>query len=150
MRYITGGIALGAALVLGALATTAQAATTPATAAAQSARTGGLYAPSALVLTVGQGESRASATVERAVTLTCAPAPGGTHPVARAACGQLRTVAGDFDQVTGAESTRVCTKEWAPVVVTADGVWQGHRVSYAHTFPNSCAMRDGAGAVFEF
>ncbi|MFG2225853.1 subtilase-type protease inhibitor [Streptomyces sp. NPDC048644] len=150
MRYITGGIALGAALVLGALATTAQAATTPAAAAAQSARSGGLYAPSALVLTVGEGESRASSTVARAVTLTCAPVAGGSHPVARAACGQLNAVKGDLDQVTGARSTRVCTKEWAPVVVTADGVWQGRRVAYTHTFANSCAMQDGAGAVFEF
>lgn len=69
MRYITGAVALGAALVLGTLATTAHAVAAP----AQPTRTGGLYAPTALVLTVSQGESRATATVQRAVTLSCMP-----------------------------------------------------------------------------
>nr|AAB25161.1 subtilisin inhibitor-like protein 2, SIL2 {N-terminal region, beta1 and beta2 sheets} [Streptomyces, Peptide Partial, 39 aa] [Streptomyces]AAB26179.1 subtilisin inhibitor-like 2, SIL2 {N-terminal} [Streptomyces parvulus, 2283, Peptide Partial, 39 aa] [Streptomyces parvulus] len=32
-----------------------------------------LYAPSALVLTIGQGESAAATSPLRAVTLTCAP-----------------------------------------------------------------------------
>ncbi|WP_433855659.1 subtilase-type protease inhibitor [Streptomyces kronopolitis] len=146
MRYITGAVALGAALVLGTLATTAQAVAAP----AQPARTGGLYAPSELVLTMGQGESRATATVQRAVTLTCMPKSGGSHPNAIAACNQLRTVAGDFGAVTAAPSTRLCTKEWAPVVVTADGVWQGKRVSYTYTFANPCTMTDGRGSVFDF
>ena len=38
-----------------------------------------LYAPSALVLTIGHGESAAVATPMRAVTLTCAP-DGLRHP----------------------------------------------------------------------
>lgn len=46
-----------------------------------------LYAPSALVLTMGHGESAMTVTPERAVTLTCAPGPSGTHPAAAAACG---------------------------------------------------------------
>ncbi|MCK7623196.1 subtilase-type protease inhibitor [Streptomyces sp. RS10V-4] len=148
MRYITGAIALGSALVLGSLAPTAQAVAAP----AQPARTGGLYAPTELVLTVGRGESRATATVERAVTLSCMPVAAGSHPMARAACTQLRTVSGDFNAVTeaAAANDRVCTKEWDPVVVTADGVWQGRRVSYTHTFANPCAMTGGKGAVFEF
>ncbi|MFE5739058.1 subtilase-type protease inhibitor [Streptomyces celluloflavus] len=155
MRYITGGIALGAALVFGALATTAPATAAPTapvtTTPAQSARTTGLYAPTALVLTVGQGESRATATVQRAVTLSCAPSASGSHPDPKAACAQLRSVSGDFTEVTEAGTTgRVCTKEWAPIVVTADGVWQGSRVSYTYTFANSCAMTDGKGSVFEF
>ncbi|MEW1655382.1 MULTISPECIES: subtilase-type protease inhibitor [unclassified Streptomyces] len=148
MRYITGAVALGAALVLGSLSTTAQAVA----ASAQPARSGGLYAPSELVLTVGRGETRATATVERAVTLTCMPKASGSHPAPRAACDQLRSVAGDFGAVTkgAATSERLCTKEWAPVVVTADGVWQGRRVSYTYTFANTCAMTDGKGSVFEF
>ncbi|MEU5211454.1 subtilase-type protease inhibitor [Streptomyces sp. NPDC020742] len=145
MRYTTGAIALGAALVLGTLATTAQAAATPAP-----ARSGGLYAPTELVLTVGQGESRATATVQRAVTLSCMPKAAGSHPNAMAACGQLRAVAGDFAAVTNSPSQRVCTKEWAPVVVTADGVWQGKRVSYSYTFANACQMNAGGGSVFVF
>ncbi|KUL33892.1 protease inhibitor protein [Streptomyces sp. NRRL F-4489] len=148
MRYITGAVALGTALVLGSLATTAQAAAAP----AQPARTGGLYAPTELVLTVGSGESRATATVERAVTLSCMPVPSGSHPMARAACTQLRAVSGDFNAVTAgaAASDRLCTKEWNPVLVTADGVWQGRRVAYTHTFANPCEMTDGKGTVFEF
>lgn len=146
MRYITGAVALGAALVMGTLATTAHAVAAP----AQPTRTGGLYAPSELVLTTGQGESRATATVQRAVTLSCMPGARGSHPNAKAACAQLRTVAGDFNAVTAATSDRLCTKEWNPFVVTADGVWQGKRVSYTYTFANSCAMTDGMGSVFNF
>ncbi|GFE17868.1 subtilase-type protease inhibitor [Streptomyces glebosus] len=146
MRYITGAVALGAALVLGTLATTAHAVAAP----AQPARTGGLYAPTALVLTAGQGESRATATVQRAVTLSCMPGATGSHPNPKAACAELRTVAGDFNAVTTAPSDRLCTREWNPFVVTADGVWQGKRVSYTYTFANSCAMADGIGAVFDF
>ncbi|WP_406217041.1 subtilase-type protease inhibitor [Streptomyces decoyicus] len=145
MRYITGAVALGAALVLGTLATTAQAA-----APAQPTRTGGLYAPTELVLTVGQGESRATATVQRAVTLSCMPGARGSHPYAKAACAQLRAVAGDFNAITGATSDRLCTKEWNPLVVTADGVWQGKRVSYSYTFANPCAMNNDSDSVFNF
>ncbi|GAU66303.1 putative subtilase-type protease inhibitor [Streptomyces sp. NBRC 110611] len=146
MRYITGAIALGTALVLGALATTAQAVAAP----AQPGRSGGLYAPTELVLTVGQGESRATATVQRAVTLSCAPTATGSHPAPKAACTQLRAVSGDFDKVTNTVSERVCTKEWAPILVTADGVWQGKRVSYTYTFANACTMTGGSGSVFLF
>ncbi|TJZ43460.1 protease inhibitor protein [Streptomyces piniterrae] len=146
MRYITGGIALGAALVLGTLATTAQATAAP----AQPSRSGGLYAQSELVLTVGHGDSRATSTIERAATLSCRPTATGSHPAPRAACAQLRAASGDFGKVTGVVSNRVCTKEWNPIVVTADGVWEGRRVSYTYTFANSCAMNDGKGLVFEF
>ncbi|GGU85036.1 subtilase-type protease inhibitor [Streptomyces albospinus] len=145
MRYITGAIALGAALVLGSLATTAQAATAP----VQPARTGGLYAQSELVLTVGQGASRATATELRAATLSCMPGASGTHPYAQAACTQLRAASGDFTEVAETESGRICPKIWDPVVVTADGVWQGRRVSYTHVFPNACEMADH-DTVFEF
>lgn len=146
MRYITGGIALGTALVLGALAGTAQAATAP----ARPAGTTGLFAPTALVMTVAKGETRADAAVLRAVTLSCAPTATGSHPSPRAACAQLQEVSGEFDKVTAAGSDRVCTKEWDPVVVTADGVWQGRRVSYTHTFANSCDLGAGQGSVFSF
>ncbi|MGW1836618.1 subtilase-type protease inhibitor [Streptomyces sp. BBFR2] len=168
MRYIVGGVALGTALVTGALASTAQATTPPVTTAAPvavvapaaattpaadraPARSGGLYAPSALVLTVGHGEHRADAAVQRAVTLSCMPKASGTHPSPGAACNRLRAVGGEFDKVTRADGAGVvCTREWDPVVVTADGVWQGRRVSYTHTFANSCELRAGANGVFSF
>lgn len=146
MRYTTGAIALGTALVLGTLATSAQAVAAP----AQPARSGGLYAPSELVLTVGQGDSRANATVQRAVSLSCMPVASGSHPAPKAACAELRAAAGDFNTVTSPKSDRLCTKEWAPIVVTADGVWQGKRVSYTYTYANSCVMRAGMSSVFEF
>ncbi|UQA96278.1 subtilase-type protease inhibitor [Streptomyces halobius] len=146
MRYITGGIALGAALVLGTLATTTQATAAP----TQPTRTAGLYAPTELVLTVGKGESRATSTVQRAVTLSCRPTATGTHPDPKAACAQLRTVSGDLTKVTGVVTDRMCTKEWNPIVVTADGVYEGRRVSYTYTFSNACTMTDGKGQVFEF
>ncbi|MEU2779289.1 subtilase-type protease inhibitor [Streptomyces sp. NPDC007162] len=108
-----------------------------------------LYAPSALVLTTGHGSDAATATPERAVTLTCAPAASGTHPAAAQACAELRGVGGDFDALT-ARSDVWCTKLYDPVVVTVEGVWQGKRVSYERTFGNAC-MRDAYGAsVFAF
>ncbi|WP_053851097.1 protease inhibitor [Streptomyces sp. NRRL B-24085] len=108
----------------------------------------GLYAPSALVLTLGHGENAATATPERAVTLTCAPTPSGTHPAASPACAELRSAGGDFDAL-GAGSDAVCTREYAPVVVTVDGVWRGERVSYERTFSNEC-VKNSYGTVFAF
>ncbi|MBB5120723.1 hypothetical protein AF335_32180 [Streptomyces eurocidicus] len=153
MRYITGGIAMGAALILGgglaaAGTTTASAAPTPVPAA--QAQTQSLYAPSALVLTIGQGATAAESGVQRAVTLTCTPKSSGTHPDAKGACTQLRAAGGDFDKVTRIKSDTVCTKEWNPTVVTAEGVWDGRRISYEHTFANPCMAKAGKGLVFEF
>ncbi|MEU3356375.1 subtilase-type protease inhibitor [Streptomyces sp. NPDC037389] len=149
MRYITGGIALGAALALGGLAgagTTATASPSPIPAA----QTQSLYAPSALVLTIGQGDSAATAGVQRAVTLTCTPKAGGTHPDTRGACAQLRFNDGDFDKVVKIKEGTACTREWNPSTVTAEGVWDGRRVSFEHTFANPCELKSGKGSVFEF
>ncbi|MFJ7338177.1 protease inhibitor [Streptomyces sp. NPDC101110] len=108
-----------------------------------------LYAPSALVLTVGHGESAIAATPERAVTLTCAPTAAGTHPAAGAACAELRGVGGDFNALT-ARGNVMCTKQYDPVVVTVDGVWQGKRVSYERTFSNDCMKNAYGTGVFSF
>uniref|UniRef100_Q7M0U8 Probable subtilase-type protease inhibitor n=1 Tax=Streptomyces cyaneus TaxID=1904 RepID=Q7M0U8_STRCN len=107
------------------------------------------YAPSALVLTVGEGESAAAATPERAVTLTCAPRPSGTHPVAGSACAELRGVGGDVHALTATDGV-MCTKQYDPVVVTVDGVWQGRRVSYERTFSNECVKNAYGSGVFAF
>ncbi|MCG7209097.1 subtilase-type protease inhibitor [Streptomyces arenae] len=108
-----------------------------------------LYAPSALVLTTGHGSDAATATPERAVTLTCAPAASGTHPAAAQACAELRGAGGDFDALAAGNDVW-CTKLYDPVVVTVEGVWQGKRVSYERSFGNAC-MRDAYGAsVFAF
>ncbi|MFC8867475.1 protease inhibitor [Streptomyces sp. NPDC057148] len=108
-----------------------------------------LYAPSALVLTVGHGESAAVAAPVRAVTLTCAPQASGTHPDAEAACAELRGAGGDFDALR-ADPGVFCTREYAPVVVTVDGVWQGRHVSYERTFANECVKNAGSDSVFTF
>ncbi len=137
MRYITGGIALGAAAALGGLIAAGTSAT-------------GLYAPSALVLTIGQGDNAAVAGVQRAVTLTCTPKADGSHPNTRGACSQLRLAGGDFTKIVKVKEGTFCTREWNPSVVTATGVWEGRRVSFEHTFANPCELKAGKGTVFEF
>ncbi|MFJ5775495.1 protease inhibitor [Streptomyces sp. NPDC093094] len=108
-----------------------------------------LYAPSALVLTVGHGEAAAGVTPERAVTLGCAPGPSGTHPTAAPACAELRAAGGDFDALSG-DGDVMCTREWDPVVITVEGVWQGKRVSYERTFANECVKSAYGSSVFAF
>ncbi|WP_406404801.1 subtilase-type protease inhibitor [Streptomyces sp. NBC_00879] len=111
-----------------------------------------LYAPSALVLTTAHGQSAATATPERAVTLTCTPDATGTHPAAEDACAALTQVNGDFSSL--AEISRgqphFCTKQYNPVTVTAQGVWGGKRVTYEHTFANECIKNAEGSDVFEF
>ncbi|MEV7128528.1 protease inhibitor [Streptomyces sp. NPDC093260] len=136
------------AATLGLTATAVCGPLTGAALAAPAAAPASLYAPSALVLTVGHGSAAATATPERAVTLTCAPTASGTHPAAPDACAELRAVGGDFDALTGGGV--LCTKEYNPVVVTAAGVWQGKRVSYERTFANECVKNAAMTSVFAF
>ncbi|MER0241831.1 subtilase-type protease inhibitor [Streptomyces sp. HSW2009] len=143
MRKTLGGCALAAIAGLGALATvagTAHAAPTEATS---------LYAPSSLVLSVTDGDS-AQATVTRAVTLTCRPTAGGDHPAPRAACAELQAARGTFAELTDLTTGSVCTREYAPVTVVAQGVWEGRNVSYSHTFANSCLQQSARGTLFHF
>lgn len=121
------------------------------TAHALPSQSAGLYAPSALVLSLGKGGT-APATVQRAVTLSCAPRPSGTHPSPEAACTELRQVEGEFTQLTTPLPQGRCTRQWDPVVLSATGVWQGRSVSWSATFGNTCEMRASLaeGAVFTF
>ncbi|MFK0222917.1 subtilase-type protease inhibitor [Streptomyces vinaceus] len=115
------------------------------------AQPSGLYAPSALVLSVGSGDNAEAATVSRAVTLSCAPTPMGTHPASKSACAQLRSTAAAFDRLVRPAGLMECSMEWTPVTITADGVWQGKRVAWHYTFSNACEMRASlAGPVFAF
>ncbi|HEV7628566.1 MAG TPA: subtilase-type protease inhibitor [Streptomyces sp.] len=118
---------------------------------ADSANTDSIYAPSALVLTVGKGEDTATAGVQRAVVLNCTPKPSGTHPAVERACAEVDSVNGQFQQLaeTGTPGM-VCSKIWDPVVVTADGAWKGQRVSWKHTFGNACLLNQSGGSVFAF
>ncbi|MFE6487806.1 protease inhibitor [Streptomyces sp. NPDC088747] len=109
----------------------------------------GLYAPSALVLTTGHGDSAATVTAERAVTLNCAPTASGTHPDAPRACAELRLTDGDFNALS-VRAGAMCTKEFDPVVVTVDGVWKGKRVAFERTFANECVKNSYGTTVFTF
>ncbi|MEU1596895.1 protease inhibitor [Streptomyces sp. NPDC005708] len=108
-----------------------------------------LYAPSALVLTTGHGESATLATPQRAVTLSCAPSPSGSHPDSVDACAELSAAGGDFDALSIRDGA-LCTKQYDPVVVTVQGVWQGKRVDYERTFANECVKRSYGTALFAF
>ncbi|PWI13726.1 protease inhibitor protein [Streptomyces sp. Act143] len=130
------------------LALTATAVCGPLTGAAQAAPES-LYAPSALVLTVGHGDSAATVTPARAVTLNCAPTPSGTHPAAARACAEMRAVGGDLDAFAARDDVQ-CTKEYDPVLVTVDGVWQGRRVAYERTFANECVKGSLGASLFAF
>ncbi|MFE7748018.1 subtilase-type protease inhibitor [Streptomyces sp. NPDC057428] len=132
-------------------AATAAAASRGPAAEAGPARSAGLYAPSALVLSVGKGDAD-PVTVQRAVTLSCAPRAGGTHPAPGAACSELRSVDGEFAQLTRPQSQGNCTRQWDPLVLSATGVWQGRNVSWSATFGNECEMRASLaeGSVFAF
>jgi hypothetical protein len=148
MRKTTGAIGgLGAALAMSA----ALGLGASGTAHAEPATPKSLYPPSALVLSIGHGADASSMAVQRAVTLSCQPTPSGTHPAAARACTELRAVNGEFSTLTdGTESGRMCTKEWRPVTVTAEGIWDGQRVSYEHTFANNCLKNAALTQVFEF
>ncbi|WP_200304832.1 protease inhibitor, partial [Streptomyces adelaidensis] len=115
--------------------------------AAPEPTTSGLYAPSALVLTTGHGESAATVTPARAVTLTCAPKPSGTHPAPAEACAELRSSGGDLDALAGRTGV-MCNKQYDPVVVTVQGVWQGRRVAYERTFGNPCLKEAAASVLY--
>ncbi|MDF3144647.1 MULTISPECIES: protease inhibitor [unclassified Streptomyces] len=117
--------------------------------AAPDATPASLYAPSALVLTVAHGDTATMSTPVRAVTLSCAPTPSGTHPDSASACAELRGVSGNFDALT-ARDGMLCTKQYDPVIVTVDGVWQGRRVSYERTFANECVKGSYTTSLFAF
>ncbi|WP_432029634.1 SSI family serine proteinase inhibitor [Streptomyces sp. 1222.5] len=124
--------AAATALIGGALAVTSVTAT---------AAPAGLYAPSALVLTVTHPGGTTD-TAARAVTLSCMPGAGGTHPDPAAACADLRAAGGQLDSLLSTAPGQACTRLWSPVTVTVDGVWQGTRTSWKHTFANSCEMNN--------
>ncbi|MFJ6795216.1 subtilase-type protease inhibitor [Streptomyces sp. NPDC091268] len=145
MRSIARCLGLTSA-AMGLTALTALAGSGAADAAPSGAET--LYAPSALVLSVTDGADADNGTVLRAVTLICAPRPGGTHPSPAAACAELRANADQLDALAQPRSDAACTKEWRPVTVAAEGVWQGRRMSYTYTFANSCGLRNSTGTLF--
>ncbi|WP_258177561.1 subtilase-type protease inhibitor [Streptomyces solincola] len=105
------------------------------------------YAPSALVLTLNDGATALSSAPQRAVTLTCAYVPAGTHPRPAGACDALRQADG---RLSGLQDTGTsCTLDLRPVTVTLQGVWQGRRVDEARSFSNDC-VRGAYGPLTSF
>ncbi|MFE5538428.1 subtilase-type protease inhibitor [Streptomyces sp. NPDC056492] len=110
-----------------------------------------LYAPSAVVLAVAPGDGNAD--VSRAVTLSCAPAAQGTHPDPQAACSALAATGGSLNGLLATpDRNRACPMNYAPVTITADGVWKGSRIAWKHTFSNACTMSAtlNGNAAFSF
>ncbi|MFF3317433.1 subtilase-type protease inhibitor [Streptomyces sp. NPDC003035] len=147
MRYVLRNTAFTTALATGVALVGVAA--TPGLAQAEPA---GLYPASALVLTIGEGESVTTAAVQRAVTLSCAPTPSGTHPSPESACAELASVDGEFAQLTMMGNSTPCAHLWDPVTVTGDGIWEGKRVSWSATYGNECEMNVGMArtSVFAF
>ncbi|WP_055602883.1 subtilase-type protease inhibitor [Streptomyces aureus] len=125
------------------------------TATVAEARTESLYTPSAVVLSISKGADASSATVLRAVTLSCAPTAAGTHPAPEAACAELKagSRSGAFEGLLASPAPdRMCPQHYDPVTVSVDGVWEGSRASWQYTFGNACAMGVtlNGGAAFAF
>ncbi|MFD0900040.1 SSI family serine proteinase inhibitor [Actinomadura sediminis] len=79
-------------------------------------------------------------------TLTCGP-DGGTPARASAACDQLERADGDIAKIPADPGP--CTKEFAPVKVSADGMWNGRVRRFVQTYPNRCtAIRETGGVLF--
>ncbi|GHG49600.1 SSI family serine proteinase inhibitor [Streptomyces griseocarneus] len=87
----------------------------------------------------------------RGVRLAC-PGPGGHHPHAAEACRHLGRTAGrpDGPPVAAEKPPATCTKEYDPVVASADGDWRGGQIAWRRTYPNACALEAATGPVFRF
>ncbi|MFF4349635.1 SSI family serine proteinase inhibitor [Streptomyces sp. NPDC001530] len=115
----------------------------------QAVRVGLLAAPQEslsgnwLYLTVTRGDVRSGDT--RGTLLLCDPPQG--HPHAAQFCEELRAVKGDISRIPPRADV-LCPLVYAPVTASAQGVWDGRRVTYTHTFSNSCVMGAETGAAF--
>ncbi|GAA1277369.1 hypothetical protein GCM10009677_34200 [Sphaerisporangium rubeum] len=98
-----------------------------------------------LLLAIAKGESPTPA--DHAVLLQCTP-PGGTHPNREAACRLLDPVHADFNELN-ADPKAACSRDYNPITVYATGLWDTSRLSYEHTFGNTCELRATMGAVFD-
>ncbi|MFF7183570.1 SSI family serine proteinase inhibitor [Streptomyces sp. NPDC008121] len=105
-------------------------------------------APTALVLTVQNGTD-AGAPADRGVTLSCYPTgAAGDHPLAAQACSDLARARGDIASLD-LSPLLMCNTRYAPVTVTASGLWRGKHIHYAETFSNSCHLKS-KGSLFQF
>src|SRR5688572_12035958 len=86
--------------------------------------------------------------VQTQATLTCKPT-GGDHPHGKQACRQLVKADGDIAAIPPTDG--ICTTEYAPVTVRADGRWNGTAKEFEKIFSNRCvANLQTGGHVFDF
>ncbi len=95
-----------------------------------------------LYLTVTKGESRSRDV--HGTLLMCNPPLG--HAKAVKACAELFAAKGDIGRIPPERT--YCPMVYAPVTVSARGVWNGRQVDYSHTFSNTCDLAAKTGAVF--
>lgn len=81
-------------------------------------------------------------------TLTCDPA-GGSHPNAEKACAQLSAAGGDIAAIPPED--RACPRIFDPVVLLAEGTWNGEDRGFKQEFGNKCeGVAATGGILFEF
>ncbi|MFI6938869.1 SSI family serine proteinase inhibitor [Streptomyces sp. NPDC050418] len=84
----------------------------------------------------------------RGLELACPPEPSDHHPRAAEACAALDKADGDLDRLPGTDP--VCSKEYDPVTVTANGTHAGRTVAWERTYANDCLRRAATDPVFAF
>ncbi|MEV8022316.1 SSI family serine proteinase inhibitor [Streptomyces sp. NPDC086554] len=99
---------------------------------------------SGLFLTVSGGDN----SWIRGVLLKCEPEPSGRHPLAAKACAAIEKAGGDLEALP-AESG-ICTRQYAPVTVSASGTYRGRPVGWRKTYDNACTMAYSTGNLFRF
>jgi hypothetical protein len=82
----------------------------------------------------------------REALLRCSPKAAGTHPQAARACRELAAVKGDINAIHVKETP--CPMIYKPLTALAYGMWNGHRVAYAHDFANDCVLGASTGSLF--
>lgn len=85
----------------------------------------------------------------RGVLLDCVTQRPAHHPHAAEACAAIDKAGGDFDALAVTKAG-ICTKQYAPVTVSATGMHRGRSVSWHKTYGNTCEMGHSTGAVFRF
>jgi hypothetical protein len=84
----------------------------------------------------------------RGVLIDCATQRPTRHPHVAEACAAIDAAGGDFDALPAKKG--ICTKQYAPVTVSATGVHRGRHVNWHKTYGNACEMEYSTGAVFRF
>ncbi|WP_079143275.1 SSI family serine proteinase inhibitor [Streptomyces noursei] len=102
----------------------------------------------ALVLTSTRAGINPTPAPSEFAVLLCNPARG-THPHGEQACKALTAADGNIKKVN-INPRGMCPDIYSPITVTAQGWWNGKKVSYENTFGNSCELSRSTGIIFAF